>query len=105
MFDYLAKFSKISKTFSRKLIILALHSIDPYKNSKTYIYMCVPNLIFSISPVCVCVCVCVSCSVMSDSLRPHGLQLARLLCPWNSPGKNTGVGCHFFFHKNPVISG
>ena len=33
-------------------------------------------------------------SVMSDS-RPHGLQPARLLCPWNFPGKNTGVGCHF----------
>ena len=29
---------------------------------------------------------------MSDSLRPHGP--ARLLCPWDSPGKNTGVGCH-----------
>ena len=36
----------------------------------------------------------VSCSVVSDSLRPHGLQPASLLCPWNSPGKNTGVGCH-----------
>ena len=32
---------------------------------------------------------------MSDSLRPRGLQPARLLCPWDSPGKNTGVGCHF----------
>ena len=32
-------------------------------------------------------------SVMSNSLRPHGLQPARLLCSWNSPGKNTGVGC------------
>ena len=32
-------------------------------------------------------------SVMSDSLQPHGLQPARLLCPWDSPGKNTGVGC------------
>ena len=31
---------------------------------------------------------------MSDSVQPHGLQLARLLCPWGSPGKNTGVGCH-----------
>ena len=30
---------------------------------------------------------------MSDSLRPHELHPARLLCPWNSPGKNTGVGC------------
>ena len=34
----------------------------------------------------------VSRSVMSDSFRPHGLT--RLLCPWNSPGKNTGIGCH-----------
>ena len=33
----------------------------------------------------------VSCSVMSDSLWPHGLQPARLLCLWDSPGKNTGV--------------
>ena len=33
--------------------------------------------------------------VMSDSLWPHGLQPARLLCLWDSPGKNTGVGCHF----------
>ena len=31
---------------------------------------------------------------MSDSSQPHGLQPARLLCPWDSPGKNTGVGCH-----------
>ena len=27
-------------------------------------------------------------------LQPHELQPARLLCPWDSPGKNTGVGCH-----------
>ena len=36
----------------------------------------------------------VSCSVLSDSLWPHGLQPTRLLCPWNSPGQNTGVGSH-----------
>ena len=35
------------------------------------------------------------CSVMANSLRPHGLQPTRLLCPWNFPGTNTGVGCHF----------
>ena len=34
-------------------------------------------------------------SVMSDSLRPHGLQPTRLPCPWDFPGKNTGVGSHF----------
>ena len=31
---------------------------------------------------------------MSDSVRPHGLQPARLLCPWGSPDKNPGMGCH-----------
>ena len=35
-----------------------------------------------------------SLSVMSRSMWPRGLKPARLLCPWNSPGKNTGVGCH-----------
>ena len=41
----------------------------------------------------------VSHSVVSDSLWPHGLQSARLLCPWNSPGKNTGVGCHSLLQR------
>ena len=34
-------------------------------------------------------------SVVSDSLRPRRWQPARFPCPWDSPGKNTGVGCHF----------
>ena len=33
--------------------------------------------------------------VMSDSLWPYGLYTAGLLCPWDSPGKNTGVDCNF----------
>ena len=36
----------------------------------------------------------VSHSVMSDSLQPHGLWPSRLLCSWDSPGKNTGVDSH-----------
>ena len=36
-------------------------------------------------------------SVMSSLLWPSGLKTARLLCPWNFPDKNTGVGCHFLF--------
>ena len=32
---------------------------------------------------------------MSDSVRPHRRQPTRLPCPWDSPGKNTGGGCHF----------
>ena len=41
--------------------------------------------------------VCLVTSVMFNSLRPYELQfigLTRLLCPWDSPGKNTGVGYH-----------
>ena len=33
-------------------------------------------------------------SVVSNSLQPYVLLPTRLLCPWDSPGKNTGVGCH-----------
>ena len=42
-------------------------------------------------------CVCVSCLVVSDSLWPTDCSLPgpRLLCPWNFPGRNTGVGCHY----------
>ena len=36
-------------------------------------------------------------SVISDSLQTHGLYPTRLLCPWESPGKTTGVGCHARF--------
>ena len=41
-------------------------------------------------PVCL-----LSHSVIADSFQPHGLQPKGLLCPWESPGKSTGVGCHF----------
>ena len=37
----------------------------------------------------------VSRSVVPNSLRPHELQPTRLFCPWDFPGKDTGVGCHF----------
>ena len=41
---------------------------------------------------------------MSDSKRPHGLQPSRLRRPWDSPGKNTGVGCHFLLQCKKVKS-
>ena len=42
---------------------------------------------------------CVGHSALSDSLHLYGLQTARLLCPWNSTGKNTGVGSQPFFQR------
>ena len=51
-------------------------------------------------------CVCVFChSVVSDSLQPHGLRSTRLLCPWDSLDKNTGVGCHFLLQGIFPIQG
>ena len=41
---------------------------------------------------------------MFDSVRPHRRQPTRLPCPWDSPGKNTGVGCHFLFQCMKVKS-
>ena len=43
-------------------------------------------------------CCCSVASVMSNSVRPHRRQPTRLPGPWDSPGKNTGVGCHFLLH-------
>ena len=40
-----------------------------------------------------------------DSLRPHGLYPARLLCPWDFPGKNTGVGCHALLQRILLTQG
>ena len=53
---------------------------------------------------------CVTCSDVSNSLQPYGLQSTRLLCPWNSAGKNTGVSCYSLLQgtfltqgSNPVL--
>ena len=42
-----------------------------------------------------CCCCCYVTWVVSDSVRPHRWQPTRLPHPWDSPCKNTGVGCHF----------
>ena len=50
-------------------------------------------------------CESVSHLVMSDSLPPHELQPIRLLYPWNSPGKNTTVGCYSLLQGIFLIQG
>ena len=53
------------------------------------------NIIHHVYTLCVCARTCVYvCSVVSNSLQPYGPQPTRLLCPWDSTGKNTRVGCY-----------
>ena len=52
----------------------------------------------------VCCCCCQVASVMSDSVRPNRWQPTRPRRPWDSPGKNTGVGCHFLLQCMKVKS-
>ena len=47
-------------------------------------------------------CCCSVTSVLSNSVQPHRQQPTRLPRPWDSPGKNTGVGCHFLLQCRKV---
>ena len=49
-------------------------------------------------------CCCYVTSVVSDSVQPHRQQPTRLRRPWDSPGKNAGVGCHFLLQCMKVKS-
>ena len=49
-------------------------------------------------------CCCQVASVMSDSVQPHRRQPTRLPRPWDSPGKNTGLGSHFLLQYMKVKS-
>ena len=53
--------------------------------------------------VCVCVCVCVCTQSCPTLCNPLDCSPARFLCPWNFPGKNTGVGCHFLLQRILLI--
>ena len=59
-------------------------------------------LFFPSFPLCVCV---QSCSLVSDFLWLYGLKSSRFLCPSNSPGRITGVGCHFFLQGITLTQG
>ena len=47
-------------------------------------------------------CCCYVASVISDCMQPHRRQPTRLPHPWDSPGKNTGMGCHFLLQSMKV---
>ena len=66
-----------------------------------FIFVCIKP--YSSFLVCLLQFCCVA-SVVSNSVGPHGLQPTRLLHPRDSPGKNTGVGCHFLLQCMKVES-
>ena len=74
---------------------LLTHSLPSIGNKKWEFL----TLDLSSSSLLVC-CVCSVASIMSNSLWPHGLQPTRLLYPWDSPGKDTGVGCHALLQRS-----
>ena len=57
----------------------------------------------TVFPPCCCCC-CQVASVVFNSVQPHRWQPTRLPRPWDSPGKNTGVGCHFLLQCRKVKS-
>ena len=66
--------------------------------------LCLFLLYSKVTQLCICCCCCCVASVVSDSVRPLRWQPTRLRHPWDSPGKNTGVGCHFFLQCMKVKS-
>ena len=84
-------------TFLRSFLQPAVKGVFPF--SSHALPWCRVSLIpyhWELLCVCVCVCMCVyEHSVMSNCLWPHGMHPTRPFCPWDFPGKNTGVGCHF----------
>ena len=71
--------------------------VDGLYVSHPRLLLCLPLPLLRTLMSAVCTCVC-SVTSVAESLQPHRLQPSRLLCPWDSPGTNTEVGCHGLLH-------
>ena len=81
-----------------------VYSILTFKSRKSlicYTFKTYPQF-YSLPPLCCCCC-CIA-SVVSNSVQLTRWQLTRLPHPWDSPGKNAGVGCHFLLQCMKVKS-
>ena len=74
---------------------------EPFKSIFSFLKLC---LCIALPTKLCCCCCCSVASVVSDSVRPHRRQPTRLSHPWDSPGKNTGVGCHVLLQCMKVKS-
>ena len=73
-------------------------------NIVKYIHVIVQPISRTLCILYCCCCCCQVTSVVSDSVRSHRWQPTRLRHPWDSPGKTTGVGCHFLLQCMKVKS-
>ena len=88
------RLNDLSRIHKKKMILM--YWLATYDNEFTYKwYIIYYHFLFAKSILLLLL----NCSVMSDSLWPHRLWPSRVLCPWNFPGKNTGVGCHFLLQS------
>ena len=72
---------------------------------KYYIFHCPKkSSVFCLVILFCCCCCCWVASVVSNSVRLHRWKLTRLLYPWDSPGRSTGMGCHFLLQCMKVKS-
>ena len=76
-----------------------LYSLYIYIYIWTWLSMCTSRSVYMYMSMYVCrfiyICAVLSCFSVLNFLQIYGPQSSRLLCPWDSPGKNTEVGCHF----------
>ena len=70
---------------------------------KTFAFNSKLLLVYYLEEIYLACCCCVA-SVLSDSVQPHRRQPTRVPRPWDSPGKNTGVGCRFLLQCMKVKS-
>ena len=78
----------IEREILRKFSSIILCSMETVQFENTYVYVHVRPVV----------------SVVPNPLWPYGAQAVRFLCPWDSPGRTTGVGCNAFLtqESNPV---
>ena len=82
----------VSDEFTYKCLLfssLCLYLHDYIKKHILILYLNIINVIKRL-----CTHVCSVASVLSNSLCPHEAYTTRLLCPWDSADKNSGVSCH-----------
>ena len=92
--------SAINNDFSKNILHKGKYKVWKFKTlfficaCLLYIHVCTCEYMYILTYTTI-YCCCWVASVVSDSVRPHSRQPTRLLRPWDSPGENTGVGCHF----------